>query len=241
MVHASNMEITYNTKDCADFVRSAYIKGYSSGKIKSRDDKEPNWFHCARVADTLEILLGKYNEGSQEERQAIVLGAIGHDLLEDVEVSEQEIQGLFGELALQHIKGMTRKGQDFNTKDYHAYSQKLAGSSEEVRLIKLSDLYDNYASPIYRLLNMVVQDVTDAKQKKHTEEYNNTRLKFLKTILGPILDVQFEAVKKTVFSKYPKIAQDLISKVEDAQMLYGRELERKANDNLYSTLLFAVK
>jgi len=208
-----------------EFVRDAYITAYKLKSTKERDDKEPNWYHCARVAQSLEFMLDSCGERTPEERRNIVLGAFGHDLIEDVNVTEDKIKELFGETPLEYIKGMTRKGNDFDVKDYKAYSQKIVNSSEEVRLIKLADLLDNYATPAYRS-TYIPYDVAK-------------RIDFLENKLIPILDMQYEAVKSTKFEKYKETAARFLQQIEHVREILSGELQRRKNDEYLTTAKFA--
>ncbi|MFW5746045.1 MAG: HD domain-containing protein [Nanoarchaeota archaeon] len=74
---------------------------------KYKDDS-PYWIHPCRVAM---IVAGC------TEKESIISAAYGHDLLEDTDVSEDEI-AQFGQKALHYIKIMTNKQEDHDTTDY---------------------------------------------------------------------------------------------------------------------------
>ena len=202
---------------CLAFVRQAYVEGYMNEDVKQRTDFEPNWYHSARVAQTLNFWLEELNEGTESERRDIVLGAVGHDLLEDVKVTEEQVRALFGDRPLQYIRGMTRKGEDFNLKDYAAYTNKLVGSREEIRMIKLADLIDNYTAPAFRVAYGPIND-----SKKQIGFFENT--------LMPILDMQKGGVLKTDFKHYPITASHLCSQVRYSRHMLTEEIGKRKNE-----------
>ena len=72
--------------------------------------------------------------------------ALGHDLLEDTSVSEDEISDSTNEHVLSLIKELTNPDDDDHT---DRYMDQLKHASEEARLIKYADLIENTKSVIY--------------------------------------------------------------------------------------------
>ena len=72
--------------------------------------------------------------------------ALGHDLLEDTSVSEDEISDSTNEHVLSLIKELTNPDDDDHT---DRYMDQLKHASEEARLIKYADLIENTTSVIY--------------------------------------------------------------------------------------------
>ena len=76
---------------------------------------------------------------------------------------------------------MTNEQSDTHT---DIYVQKICRAKEEIRLIKLADLCDNYSSIVYRALE------------------NNPQ--FLKEKILPIMEPMYQEIITTSFVKYPK-------------------------------------
>ena len=163
----------------------------------------PASHHLARVSERLEELLERYDEGTLEERRAIVIGALGHDVREDTDATAAELGEIFTPAELALIDGMTNKGGDTNVQPY---VEKIVASPEEVRLIKLSDLCDNITAVLYTIAVL---------GKKWTADY------FL-----PVVTPMKEAVLKTSFTRYPNTAQFLKAHVELSYTLLLEEFER---------------
>jgi len=162
----------------------ALVKNYH-GPLKPRSDGPP-WHHLDRVSKMLELVLEQEDEGPRDQRETIIVAALGHDALEDTPVTEEEIALAFGDRGLALIHGMTnRLGDDHPTE----YVAQVAASEEGVRLIKLSDLYDNCTSVVFNIGSLGV---------KWTEEY------FL-----PIVTPMIAALKETTFETYARSGERL--------------------------------
>ena len=111
-------------------------------------------------------------------------GALGHDLLEDTEITEEEIIRQTNERTLSFIKEVTNPDDDAHTE---RYMEQLQGSSEEGRLIKYADLIDNTLSVAYGL-----QDLG----KDWAENFYLPIMKNTKKVL-----------ENTTFEKYPKTGE----------------------------------
>jgi (p)ppGpp synthase/HD superfamily hydrolase len=155
------------------------IRNYH-GPLKPRSDGPP-WHHLDRVSKLLELVLEEAAEGAPDERETIALSALGHDALEDTPVTKEELVAVFGARGLTLIEGMTNLLGDDHPTEYVA---QVAASEEAVRLIKLSDLYDNCTSVTFNITKLGVE---------WTESY------FL-----PIVTPMIAAVTATDFPTYPK-------------------------------------
>jgi (p)ppGpp synthase/HD superfamily hydrolase len=123
-------------KRALKFVQKMHKGQFRAGKV-------PVWQHLLRVSETLAHVLSHTKEGTPAQRQIISIAALGHDLLEDTKATKAQIKNIFGERGFSLIEGMTNVHGDSN----HApYIRAMKGASEEVRLIKLADLYDNVSS-----------------------------------------------------------------------------------------------
>jgi hypothetical protein len=154
----------------------------------------------------LEIVLEETGEGEAPERETIALSALGHDALEDTPVTMEELSAIFGARGLSFIEGMTNR---FGDDHPAAYVEQVAAADEGVRLIKLSDLYDNCTSVVFNIGSLGV---------KWTEDY------FL-----PIVTPMIAAVTETDFPTYPKTAGRLIAMVRAS---YAQLLEAVARQKI---------
>lgn len=171
----------YNTKRQEAL---SLVKRLHAGQVRAGN--APVWHHLDRVSRLLEIVLEEEAEGAESEREIISLAGLGHDSLEDTGVKEEELQKYFGDDGLKLIIGMTNKFGDGHPEPY---VKQVCESSEGVRLIKLSDLYDNCTSVIYTLKELGT---------KWTDEF------FL-----PIVTPMINAITKTEFLIYPKTSERL--------------------------------
>lgn len=186
-----------------------FVKEKHKGQVRAGD--VPAWFHLARVSNLLEHVLGITKEGSFDERQTIFISALGHDVIEDTNVTEKEVRNVFGNNGLKLIKGMTNQFGDDNV---GPYVRSITRSLEEVRLIKLSDLYDNITSVIYNL--------------------HVLGLKWTKSYFLPIVTPMRKAIVKTRFRKFKKTGKLLISMVNSSADLLESEIKRYARDKKLS-------
>ena len=149
---------------------------------QKRESGDSNALHVMRVRT---LVMGAYAAAQEnvDYMQAIEVAALGHDLLEDTNITEEEIKNLFGERSLKFIKELTNKNGDSHTKDY---VQQMSAASEEARLIKYADLCDNlfHASYSARILGTA----------------------WMRTYFLPIVDPMLEMLDGTSFLKFPKTA-----------------------------------
>ncbi|OFY63295.1 MAG: hypothetical protein A3H98_11280 [Bacteroidetes bacterium RIFCSPLOWO2_02_FULL_36_8] len=107
-----------------------------------RTDKSgvPSWEHSLNVARTLEEYINRHDEVPEVLREDMLLGALGHDLIEDAKVPEKTISTRWNSNVLSLIKALTNKKGDNDTQEYR---HKLKGAAEEVLLIKFADILAN--------------------------------------------------------------------------------------------------
>jgi (p)ppGpp synthase/HD superfamily hydrolase len=165
-----------------------FVKKKHKGQYRA--GKSPAWTHLLRVAQTLQILFEGTSEGTASERQLISVAALGHDLLEDTNASKKEIANIFTSEGLALIEGMTNEKGD---SDHGDYIRQMKSAPEAVRLIKLSDLYDNYTSIVHNR--------------------NLLKERWIKSFFLPIVEPMFGTVRKTKFVKYKKTAALLIAMI----------------------------
>lgn len=183
-------------KTCLDLIKEKH-----SGQTHANN--VPVWHHLVRVSSRLKYLLDIYNEGIIEERNKIILSALGHDILEDTKVTKEEVVSSFGIRGYEIIFGMTNEWGD---DDVTPYVKKVSESEEAVRLIKLSDLLDNITSVTYNIAVLT---------PKWVNEY------FL-----PIVTPMKISVLTTSFDTYPKTGDHLQLSVECAYKTLLDELNR---------------
>ncbi len=106
-------------------------------------------FHCRNVADISAYALRITNATSDEALlEDLYLAALGHDLLEDTEVTRDELREKFGDRVLDYIEQLTNHQDDQHTAEY---MQQILSAPEEVRIVKYGDLIDNTTSVLYNL------------------------------------------------------------------------------------------
>lgn len=153
---------------------------------QTRSGGVPVWHHLDRVSRTLERVLAETKEGTAEEREAIALAGLGHDSIEDTDVTKAELLEAFGPRGLELIEGMTNRLGDDHPDQYVA---QVRASDEGTRLIKLSDLHDNCTHVVYNLAWLGT---------KWNAEY------FL-----PIVRPMISAIIETKFTAFPQAAERL--------------------------------
>ena len=161
----------------------------------------PEWQHLLRVSELLCHTLSATKEGTASEWRMIYLSALGHDLLEDTKATKKEIGAVFSLRGLALIEGMTNEIGD---SDHSAYIQAMTNAEEAVRLIKLSDLYDNFTSVVFNLSFLGPKWTT--------------------SFLLPKVTPMHTAIKKTNFIRYKRTAEFLIKMVDSSAALLESEL-----------------
>lgn len=215
--HKRRLRITQNS----DFVNDSLYCSHMSNSFSQKREKAlafikkthkknvrkgsgvPDWHHLDRVSQCLEFILAETKEGTPKTRESLLLAALGHDALEDTDVAPKKLAEVLGGDALPLIEGMTNRFGDDHPVEY---VQQIVKSEEAVRLIKLSDLYDNCTSVIYNMPQL---------GKKWTEDF------FL-----PIVNPMMKAVLKTSFKTYPETAAHLKSMVQISHKTLLNEFER---------------
>lgn len=178
----------------------AFVRTHHTGV---RSSGAPIWHHLARVSDVLESVLSVHGEGTADERFQVTLAALGHDLLEDTQVSEADVRRVFGDRGYELIWGMTNEQGD---DDVTAYVKKVSEAEELVRLIKLADLFDNCSNVAYNMPSLGVSWVES----------------FFLRVVTPMK----EAVSKTSFETYRETARDLSAMVQHSYEVLLRETAR---------------
>ena len=176
------------------FVKHKHQDQYRAGKV-------PVWHHLAHVSQILEYVLKYTKEGGVEEREIMKMAAWGHDILEDTEAMQTEIEEMFGKRGYHIIRGMTNELGDRYKKRYIA---QMVRSEETIRLIKLSDLHDNITSALYN--------------------FDRLGAKWMTSYFLPIVTPMRKAIAKTKFKKYKRSAMLLLAMVELSASLLDEEV-----------------
>ncbi|HTM67685.1 MAG TPA: HD domain-containing protein [Candidatus Binatia bacterium] len=181
----------------------ALIQRVHEGQTRA-DGSVPAWHHLDRVSLLLRLVLEASGEGTDEEREDIALAGLGHDAVEDTEVTEEELREAFGERGVALIMGMTnRLGDD---EDVAPYVRQVAAAEEGVRLIKLADLYDNCTSVLYDLFVLKPQ--------------------WAEGWFLPIVEPMIAAVLPTTFTRFPAAAERLKAMVRSSHAMLKNECVR---------------
>jgi len=155
---------------------------------RKRQDGTPDFFHAWRVTQILTEALQSSGECTDEEELlSLRCGALGHDLLEDTDTTEEEIIDVAGNKTLQYIKYLTNAFGDDKTAPYVAQIEK---APEEAKLLKLADLTDNllHGSFSVRVLG----------------------LPWMHSFFLPIVDPMLKMLQNAGFERYPKTAEFLL-------------------------------
>ena len=131
------------------------ILKYHAGQVRvgNREDgrPDPQIEHLFRVFTTLLQPCDHYPKSLRLVRQnatPLMLDvALAHDILEDTEVTEKELEGVLNEYALEAVKALTRN----KDQTYFDYIEKQVLLNPLASLVKLADLEDNHETAISSL------------------------------------------------------------------------------------------
>ena len=170
-----------------DFYELIETKHAGQIRNKSESGTVPYTDHLYGVATVISSALNLTSEVSDEQLFAdIVNAALGHDLIEDTDVSEAEIFSVANERTLKFIRELTNPVDDAHTEEYMI---RLSTASEEARLVKYADLIENTLSVAYNI-RLLGKDWLDG-------------------FYMPILTKTTAVLLKTQFEQYPKTAEIL--------------------------------
>lgn len=176
-----NIQTQYN--DDIQFVRGAF---FSVGK-----KKDYHWEHAFR---TLKCIRGyglRHGEISKQTLNDLCFASLGHDLLEDTNVSPKELEKRWGEEAFGYIKKMTNKAGD---SDFTTYIKQLKNGEEEVLLIKLADIHSNVFNSV--------------------KTFKDLDKKWIKSFWVPLLETYSKELLTYKFKKYPKTSFALVRSIK---------------------------
>lgn len=157
-----------------------YHEGYIPAKV-------PYYDHLFGVKSILSFALYRFGEYQNVQIYEDMLNAaLGHDLLEDTDISEEEIIAHTNSQLLSLIKELTNPIDDSHTEQY---LQQLSNASEEARLIKYADLIENTTCVCHNMQIVSFEWYMD--------------------VYRPILFGTMGVLEKTEFPNYPRTAEFL--------------------------------
>ena len=143
--------------------------------------------HLYGVASIVSSVLDITGEITDESlRQDIFYAALGHDLLEDTDATDEEIVSASSSRALAINKELTNPADDSHR---DGYMTQISSATEAARIVKYADLIENTMSVAYNLRILEKE--------------------WLDNIYLPILNKTTQVLKDTEFNAYPKTASFL--------------------------------
>ena len=172
-------------------------------------DAVPYTEHLYGVASIVSSVLDITGEITDESlRQDIFYAALGHDLLEDTDATDEEIVSASSTRALAFIKELTIPADDSHT---DGYMTQISSATEAARIVKYADLIENTMSVAYNLRILEKE--------------------WLDNIYLPILNKTTQVLKDTEFNAYPKTASFLRNiLLVNSNMLLDRYKQVLRND-----------
>jgi hypothetical protein len=170
---------------------------------QTRAEGVPALHHLARVSRVIQLALEATGEGTEAEREAMIIAALGHDAIEDTEATAESLRPVFGDRCVEIIVGMTSPLGDA---DHGPYIRQMEAAEEPVRLVKLADLYDNTIGVVYGLKSL--------------------GLDWARGFFLPLTRPMVAALSRTTFPSYPKTASLLWPMVRTALVLLDDEIAR---------------
>jgi len=164
------------------------IKQYHAMQNRNNNPEIPYTEHLHGVASILQTIAENEEEISDDILRRMIQAALGHDLLEDTVITDNNIWRSTNSEVLRMIKELTNPNDDAHTDEY---MDKLAQASEEARLIKYADLIENTSSFCYSL---------------HEANLDNP-VQRAKEFYLPILTRTTDVLANTPFELYPKTAE----------------------------------
>jgi guanosine-3',5'-bis(diphosphate) 3'-pyrophosphohydrolase len=124
------------------------------GDLKRKSGNIPYYIHPLRI--TLILRAAGFSEFENEE---IMIAALFHDLLEDTEITSEEIENKFGKKVASIVSELTIS----NNEEKEKYLKNLENASKEAKIIKLADRIDN-------LMDIPTSHWSKEKQKSYAEQ-----------------------------------------------------------------------
>jgi guanosine-3',5'-bis(diphosphate) 3'-pyrophosphohydrolase len=162
-----------------------------SGQFRKLSN-EPYIVHILRITEHITEELKDYKHLNELKVIATL-----HDLIEDTWITEEFIDNHFGKEILKDVNSLTKDKNLIQPNQEEQYREQLKNASDNAKIIKLFDLYDNF------------HDVNDVKNKeswllkierwKKNSDIINVKDKDLKKTelkLKKIINIKYEELKK---------------------------------------------
>lgn len=184
------------------------VKEYHKTQYRNKN-KVPYIEHLIGVKSILSSVLEITGECTDEVLLKDMLdAALGHDLIEDTNISKEEIIETSSERALHLIEELSNPVDDAHTDEY---MKQLVNASEEARIIKYCDLLENTTSVSYGLQDLGID--------------------WFYNFYEPILKRTTDNLANTNFVKYPKTANLLITTLKISKDLLYEKLKLYGEEN----------
>lgn len=143
-----------NLRDFSKIWRATTYAFIKHGSLKRKSNNIPYIVHPIRVAMILRA--AGYSDFKNEN---LMLAALLHDLLEDTDLTYDELKQQFGEQVALIVKELS-KPPDLNKKEW---LESFGTASKDAKLIKLADRIDN-------LLDMKTPDWPEEKRRDYSTQ-----------------------------------------------------------------------
>lgn len=139
-------------------LEAAFRVAAEAHRTQQRDDGRPYLTHPVRVA---RVLLEEWERGEL----ALIQAALLHDVVEDSEISLEQIEERFGPDVAKLVDHLTKparaEGEEKSARDARYY-ERLAGGPEGAKLVKLADRLDN-------IRDMLSANWSEAKKRTYCQ------------------------------------------------------------------------
>lgn len=185
------------------------VEKYHKTQYRNKD-KVPYIEHLIGVKSILSSVLEITGECTDKTLFNDMLdAALGHDLIEDTDITKDEIIKVSNERVLHLIEELSNPIDDAHTDEY---MEQLSNASEEARIIKYCDLLENTTSVCYGLRDLGIDWFYDFYE--------------------PILKRTTDNLANTEFINYPKAANLLRSALKmSTSLLYDKLRLFREEDN----------
>lgn len=194
-----------------EIIRKAYFFSKGAHEGQKRDSGEDYFTHCVEVAKILNSL--------KLDEKAIAAGLL-HDVLEDTEISYEDLRKEFGNEIADLVEGVTKINilgkRSFRTNNVETIRKMLISASSDIRvmLIKLAD----------RLHNMrTLQHLNEERKKK----FSRNTLEIYSTLayrLG-LINIKCELEDLAFRHLEPEIYQDFKKRMMKSKKIREKEID----------------
>ncbi len=202
-------------------IRDAYIYAEEKHRGQFRKSKEPYICHPVAVAHILTEI------GADQDT---LIAAILHDIIEDCDVTREDVEEKFGKDVANLVYGVTKLGKiHFSTENEYLieyYKKIIVGMSEDVRaiIIKLADRVHNMRT---------LHALSSEKQKKIAKE----TLEILAPIAHHLGMYKFKSELEDLALRYlkPEIFYDIVEKLNNTKLERDKtvyDMEKSVSDVL---------